>query len=231
MLQADFRLALTGTPIENHLGELWSLFRLMFPGLLGSWDASASASPMPIEKRRGPAARSRRWRADAPFILRRTKAEVAPELPAAHRDRAAGRAWRPRSWRLYEELRAALLQRDRRARTCTAATPASAHGSRCWRRSPACAALLPPAPARLRRRRRSSAPSCAVCSSWSTSCVRGRPQGAGLQPVRQLPRDRAQGARRARHRVPVPGRPHPGARRAPIGGAPSRPARRDVFLI
>lgn len=45
MLQADFRLALTGTPVENYLEELWSLFHFINPGLLGSWKASASASP------------------------------------------------------------------------------------------------------------------------------------------------------------------------------------------
>src|SRR5690348_5334228 len=41
-LQGDFKFALSGTPLENHLGELWSLFAVVFPGLLGSWDAFRS---------------------------------------------------------------------------------------------------------------------------------------------------------------------------------------------
>jgi hypothetical protein len=49
-LQADFRVALTGTPIENHLGELWAIFRLVTPGLLGSWEQFRARFAVPIER-------------------------------------------------------------------------------------------------------------------------------------------------------------------------------------
>jgi superfamily II DNA or RNA helicase len=78
LLRARHRLALSGTPIENHLGELWSLFEFLDPGLLGSMRsfnrtfASKNAPP----ERRDALARGLR-----PLILRRTKEQVAPELP------------------------------------------------------------------------------------------------------------------------------------------------------
>ena len=80
-LQADWRLALTGTPIENHLGELWSLFRCACPGLLGSWEQFRERFALPIERDRDPKARAALAEVIRPFVLRRTKAEVAPELP------------------------------------------------------------------------------------------------------------------------------------------------------
>jgi SNF2 family DNA or RNA helicase len=81
-LDAEFRIALTGTPLENHLGELWSLFSIVFPGLLGSWDQFRERFAAPIEKVRDPAARAALARVIQPFLLRRTKAEVARELPS-----------------------------------------------------------------------------------------------------------------------------------------------------
>ena len=81
-LQADFRLALTGTPIENHLGELWAIFRLVTPGLLGSWDQFRQRFALPIERYHDRARQVGLARVVRPFLLRRTKAEVAPELPA-----------------------------------------------------------------------------------------------------------------------------------------------------
>jgi superfamily II DNA or RNA helicase len=80
-LDAGFRLALTGTPIENRLGELWSIMGFANPGLLGSADQFAQRFAGPIE-RDGDAAASRRLRRlVAPFLLRRTKGEVLTDLP------------------------------------------------------------------------------------------------------------------------------------------------------
>ncbi len=81
-LDAGFRLALSGTPLENHLGELWSLFAVVFPGLLGSWDQFRDRFATPIEKGKDPAAQQALSRVIRPFLLRRTKNEVARELPA-----------------------------------------------------------------------------------------------------------------------------------------------------
>jgi SNF2 family DNA or RNA helicase len=82
MLDAEFRIALSGTPFENHLGELWSLFSVVFPGLLGSWDQFRDRFALPIERDKNPAARAALSRVLQPFLLRRTKQEVARELPA-----------------------------------------------------------------------------------------------------------------------------------------------------
>ncbi|HSD88270.1 MAG TPA: DEAD/DEAH box helicase, partial [Kofleriaceae bacterium] len=81
-LDAELRIALTGTPLENHLGELWSLFAIVFPGLLGSWEQFRERFATPIEKTKDPEARAALARVIQPFLLRRTKAEVARELPA-----------------------------------------------------------------------------------------------------------------------------------------------------
>ncbi len=84
-LQGGFRMAATGTPLENHLGELWNLFRFINPGLLGSADQFQLRFAGPIEKaqdkRAEAGARARLRRLTQPFILRRTKAQVLTELP------------------------------------------------------------------------------------------------------------------------------------------------------
>jgi SNF2 family DNA or RNA helicase len=80
-LAADFKLALTGTPVENRLGELWSIMAFANPGLLGSAEQFNTRFAGPIE-RDGDAQASRRLRRlVAPFLLRRTKAEVLADLP------------------------------------------------------------------------------------------------------------------------------------------------------
>ncbi|MCK6505596.1 DEAD/DEAH box helicase [Myxococcota bacterium] len=81
-LQAGFTLALSGTPLENHVGELWSLFRAVVPGLLGSQERFRTRFEAPIVRRDDPAARAALASLLRPFLLRRTKAEVAAELPA-----------------------------------------------------------------------------------------------------------------------------------------------------
>ena len=80
-LQADFRLIATGTPLENHLGELWNLFRFINPGLLGSQDSFTQRFANPIEQ--GDVAARRALKSlIQPFILRRLKSQVLDELPA-----------------------------------------------------------------------------------------------------------------------------------------------------
>ncbi|MCB9587932.1 MAG: hypothetical protein H6718_21180 [Polyangiaceae bacterium] len=80
-LKAQQRIAVTGTPLENHLGEVWSQFAFAVPGALGSERAFAQAFRSPIEKH-GDAARMEALRRRvAPLLLRRTKEEVAKELP------------------------------------------------------------------------------------------------------------------------------------------------------
>ncbi len=80
-LDARNRLCLSGTPIENHLGELWSLMNFLVPGFLGTEDAFNKRFRTPIEKD-GDAERNAVLKARvAPLILRRTKDQVAKELP------------------------------------------------------------------------------------------------------------------------------------------------------
>ncbi len=80
-LQAHHRLCLTGTPLENNLSELWSQFDFLMPGLLGSDPEFRSHFRQPIEQAGNPERRSQLERRIRPFFLRRSKAEVAPELP------------------------------------------------------------------------------------------------------------------------------------------------------
>ncbi len=81
-LDARNRVCLSGTPIENHLGELWSLFDFLMPGLLGARDEFHVNFRQPIEQL-GDRVRLETLRdCVRPYILRRTKDAVAPELPA-----------------------------------------------------------------------------------------------------------------------------------------------------
>jgi SNF2 family DNA or RNA helicase len=80
-LQADFRVALTGTPVENHLAELWSLFRVISPGLLGTWPQFRERFAAPIERDQSAERHAALGRVLRPFMLRRTKESVLPELP------------------------------------------------------------------------------------------------------------------------------------------------------
>ncbi len=80
-LRAGFTLALTGTPIENRLAELWSLYRLIAPGLLGSWERFRERFAAPIERSGDPERRAALVRLTQPFLLRRLKTQVARELP------------------------------------------------------------------------------------------------------------------------------------------------------
>ncbi len=77
LLQARYRIALSGTPIENHLGDLWSIFEFLNPGMLGRSSLfRIYAADSQDEQSRGMLGKGLR-----PFILRRTKQQVANDLP------------------------------------------------------------------------------------------------------------------------------------------------------
>jgi superfamily II DNA or RNA helicase len=83
-LNTNHRLCLSGTPIENNLGELWSQFAFLMPGLLGQRKSFNRRFRMPIEKDGDPVRRRQLASRIRPFILRRTKSAVATELPPKH---------------------------------------------------------------------------------------------------------------------------------------------------
>lgn len=80
-LDATLKFALSGTPLENHLGELWSLFRVVCPGLFGSIEQFRLRFLVPIERDRSAQHRRQLGQTVRPFLLRRSKADVLPELP------------------------------------------------------------------------------------------------------------------------------------------------------
>ena len=113
-LRADHRVCLSGTPMENHLGELWSLMRFLMPGFLGTEKSFNTDIRKPIERDKLPATQHYLNRRIAPLILRRTKDQVATELPEkttlVHRiDLTDNQS------ALYESVRAAMDDRVRHA--------------------------------------------------------------------------------------------------------------------
>ncbi len=102
LLRGDHRLAMSGTPVENHIGELWSLFEFLNPGLLGSIAVfqAASANGRAIDD----ATLALVKRGVRPFILRRTKEEVARDLPPKT-EQTLYCELEPRERKLYNQLR------------------------------------------------------------------------------------------------------------------------------
>jgi superfamily II DNA or RNA helicase len=82
-IPARFRIALTGTPVENNVRDLWSIMEFLNPGFLGAWPDFEKRFFAPIQRGRDADAMARLKRATSPFILRRLKAdpEILPELP------------------------------------------------------------------------------------------------------------------------------------------------------
>jgi len=80
-IRARHRLSLTGTPLENHLGELWAQFDFLMPGLLGRAKTFGTVFRTPIEKQGDEEMRQRLAERVRPFLLRRTKEQVLQDLP------------------------------------------------------------------------------------------------------------------------------------------------------
>jgi len=101
LLRGRHRLALSGTPVENHVGELWSLFEFLNPGMLGTARIFQGVGG---GSRPRPEVVALLARALRPFILRRNKEAVAPELPPKHQETILCEL-EPGQRRLYHELR------------------------------------------------------------------------------------------------------------------------------
>ena len=113
LVNAKHRLAMSGTPIENHLGELWSIFEFLNPGMLGT--ASVFKKNAGGASGQDEGARQMLAKALRPFILRRTKKEVVKDLPEKV-ELTLSCDLGPAQRKLYEDLRAhyraALLRSD-----------------------------------------------------------------------------------------------------------------------
>ncbi len=112
LLRGEHRLALSGTPVENHLGELWSLFEFLNPGMLG--EAKVLKLAGGLARNPGEEARELLRHALRPFILRRTKQQVARELPSKTEQTIfcdLGDAQRKQYDELRQHYRESLLQR------------------------------------------------------------------------------------------------------------------------
>jgi non-specific serine/threonine protein kinase len=104
LLQADHRLTLTGTPVENGVLELWSQFAFLNPGLLGSLERFRSEFASAIERQNDDQSAQLLRRMVQPFLLRRTKSQVAPDLPPRS-DQPIFNEMEPAQRRLYTKMR------------------------------------------------------------------------------------------------------------------------------
>lgn len=112
-IQARHRFALTGTPVENRLSELWSIFDFVMPGLLSTYSRFRARYEEPIASG-GKDAEEQLHRAVAPFILRRLKSEVLTELPPKHvmvvKTRLEGE--QKQLYRAYEQQLCAAIRKE-----------------------------------------------------------------------------------------------------------------------
>ncbi|MBW8308421.1 MAG: DEAD/DEAH box helicase [Candidatus Paracaedibacteraceae bacterium] len=111
-INARHRLCLTGTPMENHLGELWALFYFLMPGFLGDQKKFNQTFRVPIEKQNDNIRRENLARRIKPFMLRRTKSQVVSELPPKT-EMIQNIELLPEQRALYESIRLTMHERVR----------------------------------------------------------------------------------------------------------------------
>ena len=135
-LDTRHRLCLSGTPIENNLQELWSEFAFLMPNLLGDRKSFSKRFRTPIEKNNDQVRRVQLARRIKPFLLRRTKGEVATDLPPKHTIlRRINLA--PEQREVYDTIRGTLSAR--RCASRSAACPPPRAASWCSMRCSSCA--------------------------------------------------------------------------------------------
>jgi SNF2-related domain/Helicase conserved C-terminal domain/SWIM zinc finger len=113
-VNSQHRLCLTGTPMENHLGELWAQFDFLMPGFLGDSTAFKRLYRTPIEIQGNNLQKVNLSRRLAPFMLRRTKQEVATELPPKTEIIRSVPLY-PKQAALYESIRLTMEKKVRNA--------------------------------------------------------------------------------------------------------------------
>jgi superfamily II DNA or RNA helicase len=121
-LEAEFRLALTGTPMENRTSELWGLFRFIAPGLLGSLSDFTAMFARPIEQYGDDRTREVLGGLVRPFLLRRLKSEVAQELPEKV-ERNIYVDMEAAEQRIYDELRESTVKELTKGRSRDGSAP------------------------------------------------------------------------------------------------------------
>lgn len=110
-IHSEFRLALTGTPVENRLSELWSIFDYLMPGFLGSYRKFREETELPIIRENDKEVMARLQKMIRPFVLRRMKKDVLRDLPEkiernmfAEMEKEQKQLYQARAQRLAEEL-------------------------------------------------------------------------------------------------------------------------------
>lgn len=106
-LQGHFKISLSGTPIENSLADLWTQMEFINPEALGSFREFRERFLLPIEKRNDETAKQRLFEIVRPFFLRRTKEEVAPDLPALT-EQVFYSEMTPEQFQAYERIKSAM---------------------------------------------------------------------------------------------------------------------------
>lgn len=112
--KSEYRLALSGTPIENHLGELWSIFSFLMPGFLDTISFFKNYYQTPIEKEHDFTRQNLLNKRIKPFMIRRTKEIVADELPAKS-EIIKYTQFSDKQSKLYESIRVTMEQKVRDA--------------------------------------------------------------------------------------------------------------------
>jgi hypothetical protein len=179
-IPAPARVALTGTPVENRLTELWSILDWTTPGLLGPLERFRRSVAVPVERYRDADATERLTRVVRPFLLRRRKSDprIAPELPAKTETDRVVPLTAEQATLSEAVVRETLADRPVQVHRLVTEARLRTTSPRCWRPSVTL-------PRRSSARAKRGSPSCPTWTWRSLSPCRGRreKQAAGGSPA------------------------------------------------